>query len=38
MIWGLNPRGGEIFRTHPDRPQVPPSLLDGAWCSTSTTF
>jgi hypothetical protein len=25
--WGLNPGGGEIFRTHPDRPWGPLSLL-----------
>jgi len=24
---GRNPGGGEIFRTHPDRPWRPPSLL-----------
>jgi len=24
---GLNPDGGEIFRTRPDRPWGPPSLL-----------
>jgi len=27
MVWGLNPGGGEIFRTCPDRPWDPPSLL-----------
>jgi hypothetical protein len=26
-VWGSNPDGGEIFRTCPDRPWVPPSLL-----------
>ena len=25
--WGSNPDQGQIFRTHPDRPCVPPSLL-----------
>jgi hypothetical protein len=24
---GINPGGGKIFCTHPDQPQVPPSLL-----------
>jgi len=23
MVWGLNPGGGETFRTHPDRTQPP---------------
>jgi len=27
MVWGLNPGGGEIFRTCPDWPWGPPSLL-----------
>ena len=27
MVRGSNPGGGEIFRTHPDRPWGPPSLL-----------
>ena len=26
-VWGLNAGGGEIFRTSPDRPWGPPSLL-----------
>jgi hypothetical protein len=26
-VWGSNPGGGEIFRTRPDRPWVPSSLL-----------
>ena len=26
-MWGSNPGGGEIFRTCPDRPWCPPSLL-----------
>jgi hypothetical protein len=26
-VRGLNPTGGEIFCTHPDRPWGPPSLL-----------
>jgi hypothetical protein len=26
-VWGSNPGGGEIFRTRPDRPWGPPSLL-----------
>jgi len=26
-VWGSNPGGGDIFRTCPDRPWVPPSLL-----------
>ena len=26
-VWGLNPGGGEIFRTCPDWPWGPPSLL-----------
>jgi len=26
-VRGSNPGGGEIFRTRPDRPRVPPSLL-----------
>ena len=26
-VRGSNPTGGEIFRTHPDRPWGPPSLL-----------
>ena len=26
-IWGSNSGGGEIFRTFPDRPSGPPSLL-----------
>jgi hypothetical protein len=26
-VWGLNPGGGEIFRTSPDRPWGLPSLL-----------
>jgi hypothetical protein len=26
-VWGSNPGGGEIFRTCPDRPWGPPSLL-----------
>jgi hypothetical protein len=26
-VRGLNPGGGEIFRTCPDRPRGPPSLL-----------
>jgi hypothetical protein len=26
MVWGLNPGGGEIFRTCPDWPWGPPSL------------
>jgi hypothetical protein len=26
-IRGLNPGGGEIFRTRPDRPWGPPNLL-----------
>jgi len=31
-IWGSNPGGGEIFRTCPDRPWGPPSLLfNGYW-------
>jgi hypothetical protein len=45
-----NPGGGEIFRTHPDRPWGPPSLLynrhrvftggktAGAWCWPPTPF
>jgi hypothetical protein len=44
MVRGSNPGGGEIFRTRPDRPWGPPSLLyngyqvlpgskaAGAWC------
>jgi hypothetical protein len=43
-VRGSNPGGGEIFRTRPDRPWVPPNLLyneyrvfaggkaAGAWC------
>jgi hypothetical protein len=32
MVRGLNPGGGEIFHTHPDRPWGPPSLLyTGYW-------
>jgi hypothetical protein len=32
MVRGLNPGGGEIFRTCPDRPWSPPSLLyNGYW-------
>jgi hypothetical protein len=43
-VRGTNPGGGEIFRTRPDRPWSPPSLLynvyrvfhedkvAGAWC------
>ena len=43
-VRGSNPGGGEIFRTRPDRPWGPPSLLyngyrifprgkvAGAWC------
>jgi hypothetical protein len=27
MVRGLNPGGDKIFRTLPDRPSVPPSLL-----------
>jgi hypothetical protein len=27
VVWGSNPGGGEIFRTCPDRPWGPPSLL-----------
>ena len=27
MVWGSNPGGGEIFRTCPDGPWGPPSLL-----------
>jgi hypothetical protein len=27
MVWGSNPSGGESFRTHPDWPCGPPSLL-----------
>jgi len=27
MVWGLNPGGGKIFYTCPDRPWGPPSLL-----------
>ena len=31
-VWGLNPGGGEIFRTCPDRAWCPPSLLyNGYW-------
>ena len=31
-VWGSNPDGGEIFRTSPDRPWGPPSLLyNGCW-------
>jgi hypothetical protein len=26
-VWGSNPGGGEIFRTRPDRPWSPSSLL-----------
>jgi len=26
-VWGSNPGGGEIFRTHADWPWGPPSLL-----------
>jgi hypothetical protein len=26
-VWGSNPGGGEILRTHPDWPWGPPSLL-----------
>ena len=26
-VWGWNPGGGEIFRTRPDRPWGPPSIL-----------
>jgi hypothetical protein len=26
-VWGSSPGGGEIFRTRPDRPWSPPSLL-----------
>jgi hypothetical protein len=26
-VWGSNPGGGEIFRTRPDLPWGPPSLL-----------
>ena len=33
-VQGLNPSGGEIFRTSPDRPWGPPSLLyNGYWVS-----
>jgi hypothetical protein len=49
-VRGSNPGGGEIFRTRPDRPWGPPSLLyneyrvfpgskaAGAWCWPPTTF
>jgi hypothetical protein len=31
-VRGSNPGGGVIFRTHPDRPWGPPSLLyNGYW-------
>ena len=30
-VWGSNPGGGEIFRTCPDRPWGPPSLLYGGY-------
>jgi len=31
-VWGLSPGGGEIFRTCPDQPSGPPSLLyNGYW-------
>jgi len=34
MVQGLNPGWGEIFRTCPDRPWGPPSLLySGYWVS-----
>jgi len=33
-VWGSNPGEGEIFRTRPDRPWGPPSLLcNGHWVS-----
>jgi hypothetical protein len=32
MVWGSNPSGGKIFRTCPDSPWGPPSLLySGYW-------
>ena len=31
MVWGLNPFGGEIFRTHPDWPWGLPSLLHNGY-------
>jgi hypothetical protein len=49
-VRGSNPGGGEIFRTRPDRPWGPPSLLyngykvfpggkaAGAWCWSPTPF
>ena len=30
-VWGSNPGGGEIFRTCPDRPWGPPSLLQNGY-------
>jgi len=34
MVWGLNPGGGKIFNTLPDRPWIPPNLLyNGYWVS-----
>jgi hypothetical protein len=27
LVWGLNPGGGEIFRTRPEGPWSPPRLL-----------
>jgi hypothetical protein len=50
MVRGSNPGGGAIFRTRPDRPWGPPSLLykgyrvfpgdksAGAWCWPPTPF
>jgi len=33
-VQGSNPGGGEIFRTNPEWPQVPPILLyNGYWVS-----
>jgi hypothetical protein len=32
MVRGLNPSGGEIFRTCPDWPCGPPSLLYNGYC------
>ena len=33
--WGSNPGGGEIFRTSPEQPWGPPSLLyNGHWVFT----
>jgi hypothetical protein len=34
-VWGFNPNWGKIFRTHPNQPRNPPSLLYNAyWAMT----